>query len=89
VARNKVARNLLAGPKPDACPICLTPAQDTGVRKLVWDHDHGNGHFRGWICCQCNRAIGLFADDPEALTRAALYLQLDKVRNPPKAWKVP
>lgn len=64
------------------CEIC--GATD---RKLHIDHDHeccpahgGRGPatcgecVRGFICGPCNRGLGLFRDDPAALTRAADYL---------------
>lgn len=51
------------------CPICLK------VKKLVWDHDHQTGEFRGWICRQCNIALGLIGDDYSAVRRLMAYLQ--------------
>lgn len=64
------------------CSIC--GAMD---RKLHIDHDHAccpssGGHgqatcgrcVRGLICGPCNRGLGLFGDDPDALVRAARYL---------------
>lgn len=51
------------------CPICLK------VKKLVWDHDHATGKFRGWICRQCNAALGLIGDDYSAVRRLTAYMQ--------------
>jgi hypothetical protein len=50
------------------------------------DHDrsHCPGHkscgkcIRGLLCDRCNRAIGLFRDDPDTLRRAAAWLETAK-----------
>jgi Recombination endonuclease VII len=58
-------------PEPTACEICgRTPAQ-----RLQVDHDHTSGKFRGWLCRQCNTALGSLGDSLEALQRAAAYLR--------------
>ena len=66
------------------CAICQT---STGAaRHLAVDHDHAccpgrtscGRCVRGLLCGPCNRMLGRFRDDPEALTRAARYL-----RHPP------
>lgn len=52
------------------CMVChRTP---TG---LSIDHDHSTGSVRGVLCGDCNRAIGLFRDDPELMRRAADYVE--------------
>lgn len=51
------------------CPICSRP------RVLVVDHRHACGTVRGLICDTCNRGLGMFADDPAVLRRAADYLE--------------
>ena len=62
------------------CPICLKSAQElkgVGGRAGVWvvDHDHRTEKFRGYICHNCNRALGNFQDDIERLRRAIDYLR--------------
>lgn len=54
------------------CPICERPWDEVGTPHA--DHDHATGKFRGVLCGSCNRALGLFGDDPERLVRAAFYL---------------
>lgn len=46
------------------------------VERLHVDHCHKTGVFRGLLCGQCNRAIGLFKDDVNVVAAALRYLQL-------------
>ena len=41
---------------------------------LVVDHCHTTGIIRGLLCNRCNRAIGLFKDNPILLQKAVDYL---------------
>ena len=54
------------------CAIC-------GIRplftKLVVDHDHNTGKFRGLLCYKCNVGLGFMRDDPEILNGAIMYLR--------------
>ena len=51
------------------CIVCLKE----GATHL--DHDHETGTVRGILCGSCNRAIGLFREDPDALEFAAEYVK--------------
>lgn len=42
---------------------------------LVVDHCHRSGKIRGLLCGTCNRAMGLFQDDPAKLRSAVSYLE--------------
>lgn len=64
----KKARPVVVG----ICPIC-----DTFTR-LHWDHDHQTGKFRAYICPPCNRGLGCFRDNAEALHAAADYIDTHK-----------
>lgn len=53
---------------------------------LLVDHHHEKNVVRGLLCESCNRAVGLFHDDPMRMLRAAMYLRQDvRVRTPPIA----
>lgn len=56
-------------PPPEHCECCGRRA------KLIFDHDHASGAFRGWICAKCNTGIGLLGDSIKGLRIALLYLQ--------------
>ncbi|RFF46252.1 hypothetical protein D0A35_18975 [Xanthomonas campestris] len=56
-----------------ACAICGTQPTP-GEKRFPVDHCHKTDQVRGILCGPCNRALGLFQDDPEILARAASYL---------------
>ena len=70
----KESKKLAGNPSPPvigtSCPIC----GETKYR-LCFDHDHYTKKHRGWLCPQCNRAIGQLGDDIEGLTKAIDYLK--------------
>jgi hypothetical protein len=64
------------------CAICPRSVREDGYRLSI-DHDHrccpgtvscGNC-IRGILCPNCNRGLGLFAENPERLAQAIAYLQ--------------
>jgi hypothetical protein len=60
------------------CDICDKPARgDKTGRRLSVDHDHATGKFRGFICHNCNVALGLVHDDKDVLVRMIEYLDND------------
>jgi len=61
----------------DKCPICNKGFSDGafGPDSPVVDHCHTGGHVRGIICNECNRGLGYFRDNPNALRNAARYLE--------------
>jgi hypothetical protein len=57
------------------CAICRSDDPVTPSKRFCIDHDHVTGAIRGLLCSHCNRALGMLKDDPEALRRAADYLE--------------
>jgi hypothetical protein len=57
-------------PKDSKCECC-----EDFTLKLVLDHDHKTDEFRGWICNNCNQALGKLKEDPVTVMKAAEYLR--------------
>ena len=55
-------------PKKIPCRVCLKSVP------LVFDHCHKTSLFRGWICKDCNAAIGKLGDDLKGVESARSYL---------------
>lgn len=56
------------------CALCNA---DRPGGKGDWhvDHNHETGIIRGILCAACNKALGMFKDNPAVLRRAAEYLE--------------
>lgn len=70
----------MAAAQNNTCAICLTP--ETFVHKakgqvarLAVDHCHATGKIRKLLCAKCNKALGLFEDNPELMEHAANYIR--------------
>ena len=51
------------------CQIC-----GKSERKLVLDHDHSTGCYRGRLCSSCNVGLGYLGDNLAGLQKAIEYL---------------
>jgi hypothetical protein len=56
-------------PRPKTCEVCGSSG------KIMFEHDHTTGKFRGWLCGCCNTALGMVKDRPDILRALALYLE--------------
>lgn len=54
------------------CAICEDAPPERGYLHI--DHCHESTKVRGLLCPACNKGLGLFRDNPDALVRAARYL---------------
>lgn len=60
------------------CFLCKVKAELTSrgsMKGLCIDHCHRTGKFRGWLCHDCNVALGLFKDKPRLIRKAAEYVE--------------
>jgi hypothetical protein len=57
-------------PRPENCELC-----GRKHKKIVFDHCHNSGAFRGWICDPCNISLGNVGDSVEILERIIAYLK--------------
>lgn len=73
IHRLGLSPEVAATPYPDdaRCEVCGVEPPNCG---LHLDHDHESGAFRGWLCRDCNTALGLAGDNPERLRALADYL---------------
>lgn len=68
--RLRNGERLLGRPRPETCEI--PGCGNTG--KIHFDHCHKTGKARGWLCFNCNAALGHLRDRPEVLRALADYL---------------
>lgn len=54
-------------PRPKECARCSKESA-----RLVRDHDHATGHFRGWLCASCNVLVGYYEHRVKAKRETAL-----------------
>ncbi|MCX4879649.1 MULTISPECIES: endonuclease VII domain-containing protein [unclassified Streptomyces] len=65
----EAGRDELTASQGGVCCICLSaPAAHV-------DHCHKTGRVRGVLCFSCNAALGQFKDRPDAIRRAAAYVE--------------
>lgn len=72
-ARDKRDIERTGSVRPDHCEICLKKTP-----RIHYDHCHASGNFRGWLCQQCNHALGNVNDSSETLRRMLDFLEQHK-----------
>ena len=61
------------------CAICGTSDPGDGRANFCVDHNHRTQKVRGLLCNPCNKALGLFKDNPSVMREAANYVERDGV----------
>ena len=56
------------------CYLC-GQKESSLTRRLHLDHCHNTGRFRGWLCSNCNTALGLLKDSLELVAKLTGYLK--------------
>lgn len=57
----------------ECCAICKSRIE---LSDSAIDHNHATQEFRGVLCKQCNRALGMFGDSINTLKNAVEYLEV-------------
>jgi len=65
-------------PEPKRCEGCGIPFAATKNGSCM-DHDHLTGKFRGYLCCNCNWALGHAKDSRVILQLLIDYLDRDEL----------
>jgi hypothetical protein len=64
-------------PCPENCECCGIPFRETKTHHgACFDHNHQTGAFRGWLCNDCNIALGRLGDCREGVQRMLGYLDM-------------
>ena len=69
LSRERKFEALAGRPRPVVCEVCGDP------NRIVYDHDHKTGKFRGWICHNCNLVLGHARDDIKVMYKLIAYLK--------------
>jgi hypothetical protein len=67
----KIKKENKMSQKPDCCLLCGIKTE-----KLVIDHCHKTGVFRGWLCNTCNSMLGMTHDNAELYMKMSLYIMI-------------
>ena len=75
------------------CDLCGKPPRaatkiNARPKKLVFDHGHVSLKHRGWLCDNCNRAMGMLGDDELGMLISTLYIAKGEERAPEYIKKV-
>lgn len=57
------------------CLVCPRLGEQSRGGKLVVDHDHKTGRFRGLLCHNCNVALGLVGESTTTLKALISYIE--------------
>ena len=60
--------------KPEQCELCGRKG------RIVFDHNHKTGKFRGWLCSLCNTTLGALKEDFKFIIKMMEYLENDGIK---------
>lgn len=63
------------------CKICRAHEDTQFHRRLVVDHCHTTGLYRGLLCTKCNTGLGSFNDNISVLKNAIEYVNENRARH--------
>ena len=58
------------------CGICKRRMYSKRYKAFCVDHCHTTMRIRGLLCHNCNRALGMLRDDPDALRAAIEWIKV-------------
>ena len=73
---SRYLRKIAPRPRPKNCEVCGKPGKKRNG--ITLDHNHKTRRFRGWLCSNCNTALGLVQEDVEVLTALIRYLKANE-----------
>lgn len=63
-------------PAPAKCECCGRRFEDLSTHHgACFDHNHKTGKFRGWLCNDCNIALGRLGDTKKGVLKLLRYLE--------------
>ena len=65
----------------NCCLLCGKHETTQRYGKLVVDHCHATGDYRGLLCSSCNFGLGSFYDNIEVLEKAIKYVKENRIRH--------
>lgn len=72
-AKHQLRREARAGrPQSITCELCGRKC------KTLYDHNHGTGQFRGWLCVKCNTMVGFIENNRDLVKRMIQYIEHHK-----------
>ena len=63
------------------CLLCGDSEENQPHKRLVVDHCHETGKYRGLLCNLCNTGLGAFKDNTDVLQKAIEYLNETRIRH--------
>lgn len=68
-------KEMIAGrKKPKVCELCGKKG------RIVFDHNHKTGEFRGWLCNLCNTTLGALREDCVFILKMIDYIKNDGIK---------